>query len=132
MIGIYKYTFKVVKDKYEVSDITYLEVFGKKINVVPGTKYYRIWLDEAEIKSISNGCESPYKIKLSKGEVSFGYSGGLYNGSEKAYFGLKINDANVEDNIKYENGVSNIEYYDYFIEVFFNTPLKVADNCDKM
>lgn len=122
-------TYKVTSKKYEEPIIESLTVFGNKIKVIPGKRVYRIHLKEAELKSVSNGCELPYEIKFKNDyKVSNGIIY-LEDGEAHAYFGInayKPDDKSKEDDVDDEDHSDDIytETYDFYLDVDFEKPFK--------
>jgi hypothetical protein len=125
-------TYNLTKNSNKSLEIESLEVFGKKIKVVKGKNYYRIGLSSASINYDGSSCDVPIKIEFSnKQSYSSEFSGGLYNGSDRAYFGINVEQDNIDETlIEQDKEVKNLQYYDYFIEVYFvDEPLKIDAAC---
>lgn len=102
--------------------ITKLEVFGEEIETQKGKMSYTIHLKEAEIKSVSNGCEIPIKVKMNSNYTLTQGITYYQEGEREIYMTGFINEF-------HDNDVLTSDMYDLKIKVILEEPLKVAEEC---
>ena len=107
------------KNNYQIKS---LYIFGKKVDVNPNKRVFRVSMNKESIDNSFDWCTSNYyDIELTNGYKVVSGVYNVINDMKTAYFLLNVSNNNYSSSGK---DISDVEYYDIYIEVFTDEPLE--------